>query len=48
MRWLNWRRAIAVIALIAGVGVGMSATPASADTPNGGGAHTNGPPDWWW
>jgi hypothetical protein len=47
MRWLNWRRVVAVIALVVGVGVGMSTTPASADVHTAG-AHTNSPPDWWW
>lgn len=51
MRWLNWRRAIAVIAMVVGVGVGVSATPASA-VPNhtdGGTVYSNSSTqDWWW
>jgi len=30
MRWLNWRRGIALIAMVVGIGVGASTTPASA------------------
>jgi len=49
MRWFNWRRAIAVIAMVVGVGAGMSATPASAaQSVSGGASHVNAPPDWWW
>jgi hypothetical protein len=50
MRWLNWRRALAMIAMVAGIGVGVSNSPASATPhPNSGGiVHTNGLGDWWW
>ena len=52
MRWLNWRRAAALLAIVAGIAVGTTA-PASADasqqsqtgtssTVNGGGG------DLWW
>jgi hypothetical protein len=48
MRWTRWRRAIAVVALLMGVGVGASTVPASAAPMN---AH-NGPSvttlDFWW
>jgi hypothetical protein len=50
MRWLNWRRAVAVIAMIVGIGVGVGTTSASA-VPNhaNGGVHTNSSfQDWWW
>jgi hypothetical protein len=46
MRWFNWRRAAALIAIVVGVAVGTTAAPASAadthqiSTPYGG--------DIWW
>jgi hypothetical protein len=48
MRWLNWRRAAAMIAMVVGIGVGASTTPASAvphHQNSGSTVHVN---DWWW
>jgi hypothetical protein len=30
MRWFNWRRAIALVAMVVGIGAAASAAPASA------------------
>jgi hypothetical protein len=32
MRWTKWRRLVAVVAMVVGVGVGASTVPASAST----------------
>jgi photosystem II stability/assembly factor-like uncharacterized protein len=44
MRGRSWRRAIAVLAVLVGFGVGASTVPAAAATP-----HTIvRSADWWW
>lgn len=49
MRWTTWRRALAVVALIVGIGVGASAVPASAATVgDGGGVSQTSSNDIWW
>jgi hypothetical protein len=50
MRWLNWRRTLALIAMVAGIGVGVSTAPASATTHNheASSVAPNGLNDWWW
>ena len=49
MRWFNWRRVTAVVAMVVGVAVGSSTTPASANPHNNvnGGASFSAP-DYWW
>jgi hypothetical protein len=49
MRWTSWRRAVAALALILGIGVGASTVPASADP----GTHAENSKsanllDYWW
>jgi hypothetical protein len=48
MRWITWRRALAVVALIVGVGVGASSIPAAADSVDGTGTSYYTPDDTWW
>ncbi|HKC27130.1 MAG TPA: hypothetical protein VKB75_03870 [Jatrophihabitans sp.] len=48
MRWTSWRRAVAVAAMLVGIGVGASTVPASA-APSHVTAHsTSSLADWWW
>jgi hypothetical protein len=46
MRRVNWRRAIALIAMVVGIGVGASTTPASAAVHSHQSSAVNSL-DWW-
>jgi hypothetical protein len=48
MRWLNWRRAVAVIAMFVGVGIAANTTPASAAVAHHTHVGSVQPNDWWW
>lgn len=51
MRWFNWRRASAVVAIVVGFAVGSSTTPASANPHNNGNGNGGGSTtaqDYWW
>jgi hypothetical protein len=45
---MGWRRAIAVVALLVGVGVGVSAVPAAAAGVDDTGTSAVTPADTWW
>ena len=48
MRWLKWRRAVAIIAAVVGLGVGVSTGPASATPSHRSGGTVQTANDWWW
>jgi hypothetical protein len=48
MRWINWRRAIAVIAMLVGVAVGATSVPASAAVVDNSSSSYSSTSDNWW